>query len=27
VFTNYLNQVAETEIDFPVVRAGAAKAA
>jgi uncharacterized peroxidase-related enzyme len=27
VFTNYLNQVAETDIDFPVVRAGAAKAA
>lgn len=27
VFTNYLNQVAETEIDFPVVRAIAAKAA
>lgn len=27
VFTNYLNQVAETEIDFPVVRSGAAKAA
>jgi uncharacterized peroxidase-related enzyme len=27
VFTNYLNQVAETEVDFPIVRAGAAKAA
>jgi uncharacterized peroxidase-related enzyme len=27
VFTNYLNQVAETEIDFPVVRASAVKAA
>jgi uncharacterized peroxidase-related enzyme len=27
VFTNYLNQVAETEIDFPVVRTSAAKAA
>lgn len=27
VFTNYLNQVAGTDIDFPVVRAGAAKAA
>jgi uncharacterized peroxidase-related enzyme len=27
VFTNYLNQVADTEIDFPVVRAGGAKAA
>jgi uncharacterized peroxidase-related enzyme len=27
VFTNYLNQVAETEIDFPVVRASVAKAA
>lgn len=27
VFTNYLNEVAETEIDFPVVRAGAARAA
>ncbi len=27
VFTNYLNQVAETEIDFPVVRASAPKAA
>ncbi len=27
VFTNYLNQVAETEIDFPVVRANAPKAA
>lgn len=27
VFTNYLNQVAGTEIDFPVVRAGEAKAA
>jgi uncharacterized peroxidase-related enzyme len=27
VFTNYLNQVAETEIDFPVVRARASKAA
>jgi uncharacterized peroxidase-related enzyme len=27
VFTNYLNQVADTEIDFPVVRTGAAKAA
>jgi uncharacterized peroxidase-related enzyme len=27
VFTNYLNQIAETEIDFPVVRASAAKAA
>jgi uncharacterized peroxidase-related enzyme len=27
VFTNYLNEVAGTEIDFPVVRAGAAKAA
>jgi len=27
VFTNYLNHVAETDIDFPVVRAGAAKAA
>jgi uncharacterized peroxidase-related enzyme len=27
VFTNYLNQVAETDIDFPVVHAGAAKAA
>jgi uncharacterized peroxidase-related enzyme len=27
VFTNYLNQVAETEIDFPAVRAGAPKAA
>ena len=27
VFTNYLNQVAGTEIDFPVVRANAAKAA
>lgn len=27
VFTNYLNQVAETEIDFPIVRASAAKAA
>lgn len=27
VFTNYLNQVAETEIDFPVVRASASKAA
>jgi uncharacterized peroxidase-related enzyme len=27
VFTNYLNKVAETDIDFPVVRAGAAKAA
>lgn len=27
VFTNYLNQVAETEIDFPVVRASAAQAA
>lgn len=25
VFTNYLNQVAETEIDFPVVRAGEAR--
>lgn len=27
VFTNYLNQVAATEIDFPVVRASAARAA
>lgn len=27
VFTNYLNHVAETEIDFPVVRTSAAKAA
>ena len=27
VFTNYLNQVAETEIDFPVVRASTARAA
>lgn len=27
VFTNYLNQVAQTEIDFPVVRAGGANAA
>jgi uncharacterized peroxidase-related enzyme len=27
LFTNYLNHVADTEIDFPVVRAGAAKAA
>lgn len=27
VFTNYLNQVAETDIDFPVVRAGAPRAA
>lgn len=27
VFTNYLNQVADTEIDFPVVRAAPAKAA
>jgi uncharacterized peroxidase-related enzyme len=27
VFTNYLNQVAGTEIDFPIVRASAAKAA
>lgn len=27
VFTNYLNQVADTDIDFPVVRAGAARAA
>jgi hypothetical protein len=27
VFTNYLNQVAETDIDFPIVRAGAPKAA
>ena len=27
VFTNYLNQVAETEIDFPVVRASVANAA
>lgn len=27
VFTNYLNQVADTEIDFPVVRASAARAA
>ncbi len=27
VFTNYLNQVAETEIDFPIVRASAPKAA
>lgn len=27
VFTNYLNHVADTEIDFPVVRASAAKAA
>jgi uncharacterized peroxidase-related enzyme len=27
VFTNYLNQIAETEIDFPVVRASAPKAA
>lgn len=27
VFTNYLNEVAETEIDFPLVRAGGAKAA
>ena len=27
VFTNYLNQVAETDIDFPIVRAGVPKAA
>jgi uncharacterized peroxidase-related enzyme len=27
VFTNYLNHVADTDIDFPVVRSGAAKAA
>lgn len=27
VFTNYLNQVAETEIDFPVVRTSVPKAA
>ncbi len=27
VFTNYLNQVANTDIDFPVVRAGEARAA
>jgi uncharacterized peroxidase-related enzyme len=27
VFTNYLNQVAETDVDFPIVRAGSAKAA
>ena len=27
VFTNYLNQVAETEIDFPIVRTGVPKAA
>lgn len=27
IFTNYLNHVAETEIDFPVVRSGAAAAA
>jgi uncharacterized peroxidase-related enzyme len=27
VFTNYLNQVAGTEIDFPAVRAGESKAA
>jgi uncharacterized peroxidase-related enzyme len=27
IFTNYLNQVADTEIDFPVVRAAPAKAA
>jgi uncharacterized peroxidase-related enzyme len=27
VFTNYLNQAAETEIDFPVVHAGESKAA
>jgi uncharacterized peroxidase-related enzyme len=27
VFTNYLNEVARTDIDFPVVRAGQAKAA
>jgi alkylhydroperoxidase family enzyme len=27
VFTSYLNHVAETEIDFPVVRASVAKAA
>lgn len=27
VFTNYLNEVARTDIDFPVVRAGEAKAA
>jgi uncharacterized peroxidase-related enzyme len=27
VFTNYLNRVADTDIDFPVVRAGEARAA
>ena len=27
VFTNYLNQVAETDIDFPIVRASASMAA
>ncbi|ABS66221.1 carboxymuconolactone decarboxylase family protein [Xanthobacter versatilis] len=27
IFTNYLNNVAETEIDFPVVRSGAPRAA
>jgi len=27
IFTNYLNSVAETEIDFPVVRSGAPRAA
>jgi uncharacterized peroxidase-related enzyme len=27
VFTNYLNQVAETDVDFPIVRADPAKAA
>jgi hypothetical protein len=27
VFTNYLNRVAETDIDFPVVRSGIGAAA
>ena len=27
IFTNYLNRVAETEIDFPVVRSGVGTAA
>ena len=27
VFTNYLNDVAQTDIDFPVMRAGTAQAA
>jgi hypothetical protein len=27
VFTNYLNRVADTDIDFQVVRAGEARAA